>query len=128
MDYRRVNSLTEKGAYALPLIDDILSYIGRNRVLLTIDLFSGYHQVPMFPEDQEITCFTTLYGNYNFKVIPFGLCNAPSTFQREMNRIFLTIWVRVFLFTLTTWLYSLLLLNSILRFLLRFSPYYKITE
>ena len=128
MDYRRVNSLTEKDAYALPLIDDILSYIGRNRVLLTIDLFSGYHQVPMFPEDQEITCFTTLYGNYNFKVIPFGLCNAPSTFQREMNRIFLTIWVRVFLFTLTTWLYSLLLLNSILRFLLRFSPYYKITE
>jgi len=128
VDYRRVNSLTEKDAYALPLIDDILSYIGRNRVLLTIDLFSGYHQVPMFPEDQEITCFTTLYGNYNFKVIPFGLCNAPSTFQREMNRIFLTIWVRVFLFTLTTWLYSLLLLNSILRFLLRFSPYYKITE
>ena len=88
MDYRRVNSLTEKDAYALPLIDDILSYIGRNQVLSTIDLFSGDHQVPMYPEDQEITCFTTLYGNYNFKVMPFGLCNAHATFQREMNRIF----------------------------------------
>ena len=53
-----------------------------------MDLFSGYHQVPMYTEDQDITCFTTLYGNYNFKVMPFGLCNAPATFQREMNRIF----------------------------------------
>ena len=88
VDYRRVNSLTEKDAYALPLIDDILSYIGRNQVLSTIDLFLGYHQVPMFPEDQEITCFTTLFGNYNFRVMPFRLCNAPATFQREMNRIF----------------------------------------
>jgi len=59
MDYQRVNSLTEKDAYTLPLIDDILSYIGRNQDLSTIDLFSGYHQVPMFPEAQDITCFTT---------------------------------------------------------------------
>jgi len=88
VDYRKVNSLTEKDAYALPLIDDILSYIGKNKVLSTIDLFSGYHQVPMYSEDKDITCFTTLYGNFNFKVMPFGLCNAPTTFQREMNRIF----------------------------------------
>ena len=88
MDYRRVNNLTEKDAYALPLIDVIFSYIGRNQVLSTIDLFSGYHQVPMFLENQEITCFTTLYGNYNFKVMHFGLRNAPATFKREMNRIF----------------------------------------
>ena len=59
VDYRRVNSLTEKDAYALPPIDNILSYIGKNKVLSTIDLFSGYHQVPMYPEDQDITCFTT---------------------------------------------------------------------
>jgi len=57
-------------------------------VLSTIDLFSGYHQVSMYPDDEDITCFTTMYGNYNFKVMPFGLCNAPATFQREMNRIF----------------------------------------
>ena len=57
-------------------------------MLSTIDLFSGYHQVPMYPEHQDLTCFTTLYGNYNFKVMPFGLCNTPATFQREMNRIF----------------------------------------
>ena len=88
VDYRRLNECTIKDSYALPLIDDILFYVGRKSVLTTIDLFSGYHQVPMHPDDEDITCFTTMYGNYNFKVMPFGLCNAPATFQREMNRIF----------------------------------------
>jgi len=53
-----------------------------------IDLFSGYHQIPMHSVDKDITCFTTIYGNFNFEAMPFGLCNAPATFQREMNRIF----------------------------------------
>ena len=88
VDYQKLNNLTIKDAYALPLIEDILCYVGQNSVLSTLDLFSGYHQVPMYPEHQDLTCFTTLYGNYNFKVMPFGLCNAPATFQREMNRIF----------------------------------------
>eukprot|EP00833_Pecoramyces_ruminatium_P018235 jgi/Orpsp1_1/1192267/evm.model.d7180000091854.1 len=88
VDYRVVNNYTKKDAYALPLIDDILYYVGNTAVLSTIDLFSGYHQIPMHPEDRDITCFTTMYGNFNFQVMPFGLCNAPATFQREMNRIF----------------------------------------
>jgi len=84
-DYRKINNCTLKDAYALPLIDDILYYIsGDTTILFTIDLFSGYHQIPMHPDDKDITCFTTLYGNFNFEVMPFGLCNAPATFQREM--------------------------------------------
>ena len=88
VDYRVVNNCTKKDAYALPIIDDILYYVGNTAVLSTIDLFSGYHQIPMHPEDRDITCFTTIFGNFNFQVMPFGLCNAPATFQREMNRIF----------------------------------------
>jgi len=90
VDYRQLNNLTIKDSYSLPLIDDILMLIGNNiQCLSTLDLFSGYHQIPMHPDDKDKTAFTTMYGNYNFRVMPFGLCNAPATFQREMNRIFL---------------------------------------
>ena len=89
VDYRRLNNVTIKDSYALPLIDEIFMYIGNNaKVLSTIDLYSGYHQIPMAEEDKEKTSFTTVFGNYNFRVMPFGLCNAPASFQREMNRIF----------------------------------------
>jgi len=90
VDYRKLNDITEKDAYPLPYIEEILYSVGNDvKFLSTLDLFSGFHQIPMKKEDRDKTCFTTIYGNYNFKVIPFGLCNAPATFQREMNRIFL---------------------------------------
>jgi len=89
VDFRALNNITIKDSYALPLIDDILMFIGNNaKVLSTIDLFSGYHQVPMNPDDKDKTTFTTMFGNYKFCVMPFGLCNAPATFHLEMNRIF----------------------------------------
>ena len=71
------------------MIDDILTFIGSNaKFLSTIDLFSGYHQVPMHLDDTDKTTFTTMFGNYKFCVMLFSLCNAPATFQREMNQIF----------------------------------------
>ena len=89
IDYRRLNEMTIKDAYALPFIEEILYSIGGEiEAISTIDLFSGYHQIPMKEEDIEKTGFTTMFGNYNFVVMPFGLTNAPATFQREMNRIF----------------------------------------
>ena len=89
IDYRKLNNVTIKDAYSLPLIDEILFSMGRRvKVFTTIDLFSGFHQIPMNKKDIPKTSFTTPYGNYQFKVMPFGLCNAPGTFQREMNRIF----------------------------------------
>jgi len=90
VDFRKLNTITIKDAYALPLIDEILFSIGTEvKVFTTIDLFSGFHQIPMYKDDIPKTSFTTMYGNYQFRVIPFGLCNARGTFQREMNKIFL---------------------------------------
>ena len=89
VDFRKLNNVTVKDAYGLPIIDDILFSIGRRvKYFTTIDLFSGFHQIPMNPRDIPKTSFTTSLGNYQFRVMPFGLCNAPRTFQREMNRIF----------------------------------------
>ena len=89
VDYRKLNELTIKDSYSIPFIEEILFSIGGEvKAISTIDLFSGYHQIPMDKNDIEKTSFTTMFGNYNFVVMPFGLTNAPATFQREMNRIF----------------------------------------
>lgn len=75
-------------------------YIGNNaKMLSTIDLYSGYHQIPMAEEDKEKTSFTTVFRNCNFRVMQFGLCNAPASFQREMNRIFDLIGVCLYILT-----------------------------
>jgi len=88
IDYRLLNNITKKDAYAIPIIQEIFDALKDAYIFSTLDLFSGYHQIPMFKDDQELTSFTTKFGNYYFKVMPFGLTNAPATFQREMNRIF----------------------------------------
>jgi len=68
VDYRKLNNLKIKDSYALPLIDDILTFIGNAKILSTIDLFSGYHQIPMATEDKDKTVFTTMFGNFNFNL------------------------------------------------------------
>jgi len=98
MDYRRLNDVTIKDSYALPFIDELLESVHGATVFSTIDLFSGYHQITMNKKDIEKTAFTTKYRNYNFLVMPFALTNAPTWFQREMNRILiLLISVCIFL-------------------------------
>jgi len=87
IDYRKVNDVTEKDSYSLPNIDEIFDSLDGARFFSTLDLYSGYHQILMDPESVEITTFTTKFGNYQFKVMPFGLTGAPATFQREMNKI-----------------------------------------
>ena len=87
VDYRRLNSLTVKDAYPLPRIDDPLRILGNQKWFSTMDLASGYWQVAMSPEAKIKAAFITNEGLFQFQVMPFGLCNAPATFERLMDRV-----------------------------------------
>ncbi|GBG92251.1 hypothetical protein CBR_g55020 [Chara braunii] len=88
IDYRGLDAITVKNREPLLRIDDLLDRMQGCRYFSKIDLKSGYHQIAIRPEDQHKTAFQTRYGLYEFVVMPFGLCNAPGTFQHAMNRIF----------------------------------------
>ena len=87
VDFRRINDMTKKEVHPLPRIDETLDMLGGAKWFSTLDLASGYWQVEMEPEQMEKTAFSTPFGTYQFKVMPFGLSNAPSTFQKLMEMV-----------------------------------------
>jgi predicted aspartyl protease len=80
VDYRKLNALTRKDRYPLPLIDEILANVGKARIFTKLDIRAAFHRIRMDPESEELTTFRTRYGTYKYKVVPFGLTNGPSTY------------------------------------------------
>ena len=89
IDYRKLNTIRKKNHYPLPFIDQILDRLAGHPHFYFLDGYSRYNQIAIAFEDQKKTTFTCPYGTFTFRTMPFGLCNAPVTFQRCMMSMFL---------------------------------------
>ena len=87
VDYRKLNAVTQYDAYPLPRIDESLDALSGSHYFSTLDLVSGYWQVPLSEDAKEKSTFTTRNGLWRWKVLPFGLTSAPATFQRLMEKV-----------------------------------------
>jgi hypothetical protein len=88
IDYRKLNKVTRKDHFPMPFIDEMLEQLATHSFCCFLDGYSGYHQIPIHPSDQSKTTFTCPYGTYAYRRMYFGLCNAPTSFQRCMMSIF----------------------------------------
>jgi transposase InsO family protein len=91
VDYRKLNALTRKDRYPLPLIDETLARLRKAKIFTKLDIRQAFHKMRIHPDSEELTTFRTRYGAYKYKVLPFGLTNGPATFQRYINDLFFDI-------------------------------------
>jgi len=87
IDFRKLNDLTIGDSFPLPNITYILDQLGNAKYFSTLDLASEYHQIPIQEKHKKKTAFSTPYGHFEYNRMPFGLKNAPATFQRLMNSV-----------------------------------------
>lgn len=87
VDFRKLNNVTVGDAFPMPNVTEILDQLGKAKYFSCIDLAAGYHQIPLHPEDQEKTGFSTDQGHFEFQRMCFGLKGGPATFQRLMNKV-----------------------------------------
>ena len=88
VDFTDLNKACPKDPFPMPQIDQLVDATASHPRMSFLDAFQGYHQIPLAADDQGKTAFVTPIGNYHYKVMPFGLKNAGSTYQRMMTRMF----------------------------------------
>jgi Reverse transcriptase (RNA-dependent DNA polymerase)/RNase H-like domain found in reverse transcriptase len=89
VDYRKLNAITKKDRYPIPLIDELLERLNRAKIFTKLDIRQGFHRIRMAPEAEDLTSFRTRYGMFKYRVLPFGLANGPAAFQRLINELFM---------------------------------------
>lgn len=88
IDFREFKKSTLKDHFPLPFIDKVLATLAGRKHFSFLDGFNGYNQIQIDPEDEDKTTFTCPWGTYSYRVLPFGLCNALATCQRDILGIF----------------------------------------
>ena len=86
-NFRALNKITEFDPYVMPRIDEILDEVSKARYISTLDLTKGFYQIPLDPETKEKSSFICSFGQFCYNVLPFGMQNSSSTFQRLMNKV-----------------------------------------
>lgn len=106
VDYHRLNDITVKNKFPMPMVDELLDELAGERYFSKLHLHAGYHQICACPDDGAKPVFKTHHGHFQFRVMPFGLKNAPATFQCLMNSLFAPKFVIVFLDDILTYIAS----------------------
>ena len=86
-DFRKLNAITKTDSYPIPRIDDCIDRVGHSSYVSKLDLLKGYWQVPLTEKAKHVSAFVTPNGLYQYQVMPFGMKNAPATFQRLINSL-----------------------------------------